>query len=189
MARPARRYSYSNAQNSSHNGSQTRRTTRRYSSGMVNSARTIGGTNNSGYVYGNAVRNESLPEYTPERERQKKEKPRRQQQVAKTVVISGASFVFISVMVLVMALNVYGYVKKNNEVSAIRKEISSLQTTNEEKRRRQSDRMTEINNNVDLAYIYKVAIKKYGMQEVDRSNVYTYNNSKSDVVKQYSDLP
>ena len=96
---------------------------------------------------------------------------------------------FISVMVLVMALNVYGYVKKNNEVSAIRKEISSLQTTNEEKRRRQSDRMTEINNNVDLAYIYKVAIKKYGMQEVDRSRVYTYNNSKSDVVKQYSDLP
>ena len=42
---------------------------------------------------------------------------------------------------------------------------------------------------VDLADLYKKATEKLKMVRAENNQVYTYENKKSDMVKQYADIP
>ena len=46
-----------------------------------------------------------------------------------------------------------------------------------------------ITDSVDLAEIYEKATKKLKMVQAESNQIYTYKNRKSDMVKQYADIP
>jgi cell division protein FtsL len=144
----------------------------------------------SEFVYGNTVRQvESVPVERPRTLEPEKEKPYKQQPVVKTAMISGPVFlVFLAVVGLVVFMGL-NFMREQNRVKEIRNHISVLEAKNEETRRRQEDRISNINDKIDLSMIYDKAVNEYGMVDASENKTFTYNTKKSDIVKQYSDVP
>ncbi|MCR5625669.1 MAG: hypothetical protein K6G11_10635 [Lachnospiraceae bacterium] len=140
------------------------------------------------YISGNAVRKvEAIPEPKPEVE-VKPRPQKRQQKRLKTVVLGGASYVFIIALMLFVTISIYRFVDKQNQIDDLRSQISALQIENEEAKRIQTDKMSAINDKIDLSQIYNTAVNKYGMVRAENNKIYKYKNQKSDVVRQYSDV-
>ncbi len=83
----------------------------------------------------------------------------------------------------------FAYIHTQNQVHSMKKEIVSMQTEIEEQQEKNNIKYNEILASVDLAEIYKRATKKLHMVMADGNKVYKYKNKKSDMVKQYGDVP
>lgn len=72
--------------------------------------------------------------------------------------------------------------QKNQEVTALKSELSLLMDTNSATRER-------INDAIDLEYVREYATEVLGMVYPTESQIVTYKSSDDDYVKQYQDIP
>lgn len=103
--------------------------------------------------------------------------------------IDGASFAFMVCVLGVVMFAAFAYIHTQNQVRSMKKEIVSMQTEIEEQQEKNNIKYNEILASVDLAEIYERATKKLHMVMADGNKVYKYKNKKSDMVKQYGDVP
>ena len=140
------------------------------------------------YVEGNTVRKaEALPK---RRERVRPEPKRRpERQPAVMPGISGKNFVFLMAMLALVIFTGFTYLSAQSEVRSMKKKIISKQAEIAEQKEDNDAAYQEIINSVDIAEIYERATRKLRMVQAENNQIYTYKNRKSDMVKQYADIP
>ena len=156
------------------------------------------------YIEGNAVRKLDAIPYEEENRRRRilreeeeyqleiERKKRMRQLRIRRERIQGMdlfSVLFLTIAIGVTAYTCVGYLKAQSEVTSMSKEIAKMEsqilTMKEENRTASEDLEAEL----DLDYIYKVATKKLGMVHPNEKQVVIYESTKSDSVKQYGDIP
>lgn len=142
------------------------------------------------YVEGNTVRKaNALPERRrverPERE------PRRypERKPVKLPGISRRAFLFLAMMLSSVVLMGFTYLSAKNTVAKQKSEIVSLQSEIAEMKEQNDEVYQNIVNSVNLADIYKIATEKLKMVHAGNNQIYTYSNKKSNMVKQYANIP
>ncbi len=103
--------------------------------------------------------------------------------------IDGASFIFLACALCIVVFVALSYVHLQNNVRSMEKEVVSMQAEIEEQQEKNNIKYNEIVASVDLADIYKLATEKLHMVRADNNKIYKYKNKKSDMVKQYADIP
>ncbi|MBR1743755.1 MAG: hypothetical protein IJ733_18195 [Lachnospiraceae bacterium] len=154
------------------------------------------------YVYGNTVRkvqsvpfvqNEPGANTVPDRRREiRPERRERQYQERKPVKlpgISGRAFLFLSTMLTSVVVLGFTYLSAKNTVAKQKSEIVSLQSEIAEMKEQNDEMNQNIINSVNLADIYKIATEKLKMVHAGKNQIYTYSNKKSNMVKQYANIP
>lgn len=71
----------------------------------------------------------------------------------------------------------------------MKNEVVSLQTEIIEMEQENDEAYQKIMDSVDLSEVYAIATGELGMIQSVDNQVYKYNNNKSDMVKQYGDIP
>lgn len=150
------------------------------------------------YVEGSAARNlyifprETSPQTSPERSPKKTKAPQKQTRVRRqpvTLPVSGVSVAVLAVAaVLTLAICVQ-YVQLQSEITYHLKNINKLETELNDLTLLNNETEKRINCFVDLDYIYKVATEELGMQYAGKDQITLYNNSGSEYVRQYKDIP
>ncbi len=142
------------------------------------------------YVEGNTVRKASaVPKQHEEpRERQK---PKRypQQKPVRMPGISGRAFLFLVGMLCAPIYCGFSYLTTQEDVRQIKKEIVSLQSEVIQQKTDNEEEYQAIVETVDLSEVYQKATRKLKMVQAKNNQIYTYKNKKSDMVKQYGDIP
>ncbi|MCR5203047.1 MAG: hypothetical protein K6D02_08180 [Lachnospiraceae bacterium] len=164
-------------------------TRRRYSS-ETNEIRKRTSRYGQSYVDGNlAVQPEVIPERRPKRKPRPKRETGVQQEPVKMLVISQVSLIFIVVLALIVAAFALAMIKQQQQIRKVRNEIKVVRAANAETERVLQDEVRSINDDVDLSKVYRIATKKLGMKAPTSNKKINYKYQKSDVIKQYADIP
>lgn len=142
------------------------------------------------YVEGNTVRKANAVPKRRERIQEKPE-PKRypQKKPVRMAGISGKAFVFLTAMLGAVMLCGFSYLSTQDDVRSMKKEVVSLQAEIAEQKEENDEAYQNIVESVDLSEVYKRATKKLKMVQAENNQIYTYSNKKSDMVKQYADIP
>ena len=142
------------------------------------------------YIEGNTVRKVTA---VPGRREEVERRPERRRQPRRQPValpgISGKSFLFLATMLCAVIAVSFSYLTTQNEVRSMKDEIVVLQSEIATQREENEEAYQEIIDSVDLAEIYEKATNKLKMKQAKNNQIYTYSNKKSDMVKQYADIP
>ena len=151
------------------------------------------------YVDGNTVRKVEavprMPDYDtapvrrerPERKRAPKHYPQRQP--VRMPGISGRGFLFLAAMLSMVMVTCFSYLSLQSDVRTVKAKVISLQSEIVKQREENDEMYQAIADTVDLAKIYRRATRKLGMVEAQDNQVFTYKNRKSDLVRQYAEIP
>ena len=146
--------------------------------------------NEYSYVEGNTVRRMSA---LPERRREVRpvREPGRQpeRQPVRMPGISGRAFVFLTIMLMMVVCTGFMYLSVKSTVAGQKSKIVALQSEIASMKEQNDETYQSIENSVNLAHIYETATKKLKMVQAKRNQIYTYSNKKSDMVKQYANIP
>lgn len=142
------------------------------------------------YVDGNTVRKESAVPKRRERI-QERPAPKRypERKPARIPGISGKAFVFLTVMLSAVTICGFSYLSTQYEVRNMKSRIVRLQSEISEQKEDNDMEYEKIMASVDLAEIYEKATKKLKMVQAENNQIYKYSNKKSNMVKQYADIP
>ena len=146
----------------------------------------------STYVDGNTVRQLNAVPNRREEERIEREKRRRKQLDPDNIAIPGVSIANTMFLLCIAAIFICvsaSFISAQNRSVALKKQVVSLQNEIQEQKIQNDEKYEEILNGVDLAQIYNRATKKLKMVRAENNQVYKYKNKKSDMVKQYADIP
>lgn len=150
--------------------------------------RTVNGR--SGYVYGNVAHQlEEVPERRQAPERRRKTKVYPKQRPVDMPSISAGSFAFLIAATLVVLAFCFQYLKVQSGITQMQSEAVTLQKEIAEARIENEEAYRRISDSVDLSKVYEIATGELGMTQAVDNQVYTYDNKKSDMVKQYGDIP
>lgn len=142
------------------------------------------------YVEGNTVRKMSaVPKRREEVRPERVPKQYPQRKPVRMPGISGKAFLFLTTMLSVVMLTGFSYLTTQSDVRQMKAEIITLQAENEEQKEENADMYQSVVETVDLSEIYEKATKKLKMVQAQSNQIYTYSNKKSDMVKQYADIP
>ena len=145
------------------------------------------------YVDGNTVR--QLNDVPSRREEERIEREKRGKKTVKSgnIAMPGVSavgnIIFIACVSVILIAVAASFINIQNKSVALKKQVVSLQTEIQEQKTLNNEKYEEILNGVDLAQIYKRATRKLNMVRAENNQVYKYKNKKSDMVKQYADIP
>ena len=103
--------------------------------------------------------------------------------------VSIGNIIFIACVSVIIIAVAASFISTQNKSVALKKQVVSLQTEIQEQKTLNNEKYEEILNGVDLAQIYKRATRKLNMVRAENNQVYKYKNKKSDMVKQYADIP
>ncbi|HBA96642.1 MAG TPA: hypothetical protein DCZ23_00900 [Lachnospiraceae bacterium] len=146
--------------------------------------------NNANGIDGNTARRlNAVPERRERDAPGQRPQKRPQRQPARMTGIDGVSFLFMMCALCVVAFVTFSYIHAQNSIRSMKKEVVALQAEVEEQQEKNDTEYNKILAGVDLADIYKYATEKLHMVMADGNKVYKYKNKKSDMVKQYSDIP
>lgn len=142
------------------------------------------------YVEGNTVRKADALPKRRERTRERPE-PRRypERQPAVMPGISGRNFIFLTAMLAIVVITGFTYLSTQSEVRGMKKKIVVMQSEIAEQKEENDAAYQEIVDSVAISEIYKKATEKLRMVQAENNQIYTYKNRKSDMVKQYADIP
>ncbi len=144
----------------------------------------------SGYVYGNVAHQlEEVPERRQQPERRKRTKVYPKQRPVDMPSISAGSFVFLVAAVAVIMVFCFQYLKVQSGITQMQNEAVALQNEIAETKIENEEAYRKISDSVDLSQVYEIATGELGMTQAVDNQVYTYDNKKSDMVKQYGDIP
>lgn len=142
------------------------------------------------YIDGNTVRKASA---VPERRERVERRPERRHVPKRQPValpgISAKSFVFLTAMLGMVVFTCFSYLSAQTEVRNMKDRIVTMQSEIATQHEENEEMYQEIVNSVDLSEIYEKATKKLKMKQADNNQIYTYSNKKSNMVKQYADIP
>lgn len=142
------------------------------------------------YVYGNVAHQlEAVPERRERPERQKRTKGYPKQRPVDMPSISGASFVFLMTAALITLAFCFNYLRIQSGITRMKSETVALQNQIAETKVSNEEAYQKILDSVDLSEVYKIATGELGMVQAVDNQVYKYKNKKSDMVKQYGDIP
>ncbi len=144
----------------------------------------------SGEPYGYA-RESAVPERRREErpERQRQQRPYKERKPVRLPGISGKGFLFLGAMLSSVVVLGFSYLSGKNTVSKQKSEIVTLQSEIAEMKEQNDELHQSIVNSVNLAEIYKTATEKLKMVHAGKDQIYTYSNKKSNMVKQYANIP
>ena len=130
----------------------------------------------NGYVYGNLAHQlEEIPE-------------RRKQPVAMPS-IGFSSFVFLMAALSLVLVAGFMYLHVQSGITQMKNEVISLQSEIADAKQENDDAYQKVMDSVDLSEVYAIATGQLGMIQAVDNQVYKYDNKKSDMVKQYGDIP
>lgn len=145
---------------------------------------------NPGYVYDNLARQlEEIPERQPRPHRRRRLKVYPKQRPVAMPSISGASFLFLAMAATVILLFGFQYLRVQSGLTQMKNKVVTLQDQNAETKIMNEETYQNIMDTVDLSEIYEIATEKLGMVQAVDNQVFQYKNKKSDMVKQYGDIP
>lgn len=153
------------------------------------------GTQSSGYkehtyIEGNTVRKASA---VPKRREEIEKRPERRRYPKRQPVampgISPKSFIFLTVMLCAVVFTGFSYLSTQSDIRGMKEKIISMQSEIASKREENNEAYQEIVDSVDIAEIYEKATRKLKMKQAENNQIFTYSNKKSDMVKQYADIP
>ena len=130
------------------------------------------------YVDGNTVRKlESVPERREERKPRTRSAVR--QKRARALQMNLSYVVFLTAAAVITVMVCINYQKK----------VTSLNTQLSEMKLENDALYNSIVSSVDLEHVKEVAINELGMSYPSEDQIYTYQPSESDYVKQFQDVP
>ena len=150
------------------------------------------------YVEGSAARNlYALPdEGSPKSPQKHKKKPNqpartavRPRQGVTTLPLSGASVLVLTVAAVFTLIMCVQYVQLQSEITYRLKNINQLETELNELVLQNNETDNRINSFIDLDYIYRVATQELGMRYANKNQIYKYNNSGAEYIRQYKEIP
>ena len=150
------------------------------------------------YVEGSAARNQyALPdEGSPKSPQKHKKKPNqpartavRPRQGVTTLPLSGASVLVLTVAAVFTLIMCVQYVQLQSEITYRLKNINRLETELNELVLQNNETDNRINSFIDLDYIYRVATQELGMRYANKNQIYKYNNSGAEYIRQYKEIP
>jgi len=150
------------------------------------------------YVEGSAARNlYALPdEGSPKSPQKHKKKPNqpartavRPRQGVTTLPLSGASVLVLTVAAVFTLIMCVQYVQLQSEITYRLKNINRLETELNELVLQNNETDNRINSFIDFDYIYRVATQELGMRYANKNQIYKYNNSGAEYIRQYKEIP
>lgn len=148
------------------------------------------------YIYGNTAR-AAAPSYEPEplREPERRRRPERKErrrEERKTHPLQGLdlfSFVFLVGIMVITLYTCFDYLFVQAEITTAKKKIVALENEIIELENDNIAARESIDSSLDLEKVYKMATEELGMVEATSGQVYTYSSKKSNLVRQYADIP
>ncbi|MBR2696901.1 MAG: hypothetical protein IKE48_05290 [Parasporobacterium sp.] len=116
-----------------------------------------------------------------ERQKQVIRKVDRQKRAIRLSCIGFSVAVLVALCVVMLTMIV-----KNSDLNT---EISTLETEWEELRSQNDSKEYDMNSSVDLNYIVQVATSELGMVRSSAGQIYTYDSSDSEYIKQLAEIP
>lgn len=143
------------------------------------------------YMYDNLAHQlEEVPERRTQPVRRRKTKTYPQQKpVALPVSIEPSSFLFLVAAVIVVLATAFVYLRVQSGITQMKNDVISLQSEIAETKQENEEAYQKIMDSVDLSQVYEIATGELGMIQPVDNQVYKYDNKKSDMVKQYGDIP
>lgn len=103
--------------------------------------------------------------------------------------LSGMSVFVLTIAAVLTLFICVQYVQLQTELTVRLKNINKLQTELNDLIILNNEADKRINSFVDLDYIYRVATEELGMRYADKNQIHRYNNSGSEYVRQYKEIP
>lgn len=142
------------------------------------------------YVYDNLARQlEEVPQRRQNPQRRRRVKVYPKQRPVAMPSISGASFLFLLAAVAVTVFFCFNYLRVQSGVTQMKNEVITLQGQNEEMAAANDEAYQRIMDSVDLSEVYQIATGELGMVQAVDNQIFKYRSQKSDMVKQYGDIP
>ena len=150
------------------------------------------------YVEGSAARNlYALPDKgspkSPQKHKKKPNQPARTavrpRQGVTTLPLSGASVLVLTVAAVFTLIMCVQYVQLQSEITYRLKNINQLETELNELVLQNNETDNRINSFIDLDYIYRVSTQELGMRYANKNQIYKYNNSGAEYIRQYKEIP
>ncbi len=128
------------------------------------------------------------PNKSPKKVNSPKQKPvvKKETTVLPLSIMSVFVLTVAAVLTLVICVQ---YVQLQTELMVHLKNINKLETELNDLFILNNETDKRINSFVDLDYIYQVATQELGMRYADKNQIYRYNNSGSEYVRQYKEIP
>lgn len=142
------------------------------------------------YVYDNLARQlEAVPERKRQPRRRRRVKVYPRQRPVAMPSISGAAFVFLFAAITVTLAFCFHYLVVQSGITQMKNEVVALQGENTEIELANGEAYRDIMDSVDLSEVYRIATGELGMVQAVDNQVYKYKNRRSNMVKQYGDIP
>lgn len=150
--------------------------------------------NRIGYIYDNTARVLEPVEQPSERRewQQEPEKHVRPRTRRRRHPLQGLDLFSFLVLTAAMGLTLYtciDYLWVQSQITTTKNEIVSLENQIMDLQNENVAAEESIDSSLNLEEIYKTATKELGMVEATKGQVFTYDSTKSDMVKQYADIP
>lgn len=143
-------------------------------------------------IDGNNVRR-LQPVYNPEEETEETpERKRAPKRHTKKHPLEGIDFLAFSALLTATIVTMcvcFDYLKVQSDITTMQKKIATLESTIIDTQKENRAAKEELEASVDLSHVYDVATKELGMVQPDKEHIKTYKDSKSDMVRQYQDVP
>lgn len=146
--------------------------------------------NHNPYVYGNLAHQlEEVPQRRRQPNRHSEQKRAPKQRPVAVPVLSGSAFMFLIVAAVAVLVSGFMYLRVQSNLTQMKNQVISLQTSNAELKMENKETYANIVASVDLSEVYQIATGELGMIQAVDNQVFTYDNKKSDMVKQHGDIP
>lgn len=152
----------------------------------VSSHSRYSGRGGQAYVEGSAARAYDVEPLRREQER------KRRNPYSRTVELPGvhrASVLFLIMAVAAVFYLCFSYVQTQNQLHEQRQQVVAIQSDIAQMKEDNEQEYQTVVDSVDLADVYRKATQELGMVRAKKDQVYTYQNKKSDMVKQYGEIP
>ena len=83
----------------------------------------------------------------------------------------------------------FSYIQTQNQLHEQRQQVVAIQSDIAQMKEDNEQEYQTVVDSVDLADVYRKATQELGMVRAKKDQVYTYQNKKSDMVKQYGEIP
>ena len=134
------------------------------------------------YVYGNAARKLNT-EPARRIEREPERRPQRRPQPARKRRVDNVSVVLIAITFAIAFSVCYYYLQLQFQSTYLGKSVVGLESEVVEMEKENSNELQALEQDVDLAAIYKKATKELGMTSAKNNQIYTYESKKSTQVR------
>ena len=148
------------------------------------------GRERAAYIAGSAAPDDFWREYSEEeahrRNKDVRLAARRNRQRA--VHMNLRYVMYMALLVAAMTASLICYIKLKSDISASNREISSMESTLTELRASNDEMYNQVNGDVDLEEIRRIAVDEYGMKYAAQEQIVVYSKTSGNLVHQIADV-